>query len=291
MKKLFGIVMIIALFSSCKETKKEVVITTTTSIEKTKPNVKLYTFDGGSVQINNLEPFSLDSVYRGRKETLPSPYYVISHPNGNLMWDAGITEDLISTGPLTLEAQGMVFSRTEYTVDQLKSIGMTLNDVKYIALSHWHTDHTGHANLLKNSTWLVQDIEYDFIHSDEFKKENIDRYNEMKELIKVQKIQGDFDVFGDGSVVIKLMPGHTPGHQVLFVDLPNYGPVLLSGDLYHIKENRTHRRMPIFNFDVENTHKSMDIFEAFAKEKNAKVFIQHDIEDYKDTPKAPKYLD
>jgi len=291
MKKLIGLLMIIALFSSCKERKKETATTApAATTEATKPNVKLYTLDGGSVQVNNLEIFSLDTAYRGQTATLPSPYYIISHPKGNLMWDAGITEDLIAAGPLTIAAQDVVFSRDNYTVDQLKSIGMTVDDIKYIALSHWHNDHTGHANLLKNSTWLVQDVEYELINSDEFKKDNMERYNEVKELTKVQQIRGDHDVFGDGSVVIKLMPGHTPGHQVLYVDLPEYGPILLSGDLYHLKENRKHRRMPIFNIDVDATLKSMDVFEAFVKENNADVFVQHDLEDYQRMPKAPDYL-
>jgi len=86
------------------------------------------------------------------------------------------------------------------------------------------------------------------------------------------------------------MPGHTLGHQVLFVDLVETGPVLLSGDLYHIKENREHRRMPIFNINVKQTLESMDAFEAFVKEKNAKVFIQHEEEDFNRMPTPPKYL-
>ncbi len=288
MKKLLGLLMIIALFSSCKETKKDT--TTTVPTEVTKPEVKLYTLDGGSVQVNKLEMFSLDTVYRGQSAKLPSPYYVISHPKGNLMWDAGITEDLIDAALPADATQDFIFSRNKHTVDQLKSIGMTLDDIKYIALSHWHNDHTGHANLLKNSTWLVQDIEYNLINSDEFKKDNMERYNEVKELTKVQKLHGDHDVFGDGSVVIKLMPGHTPGHQVLYIDLPEHGPVLLSGDLYHLKENRKHRRIPVFNIDVDATLKSMDVFEVFVKEKNADVFVQHDMEDYQRMPKSPQYL-
>jgi len=288
MKKLLGLLMIIALFSSCKETKKETA--TTAPTEATKPEVKLYTLDGGSVQVNKLEMFSMDTVYRGQSAKLPSPYYVISHPKGNLMWDAGITEDLIDATLPADATQNFIFSRNKHTVDQLKSIGMTFDDIKYIALSHWHNDHTGHANLLKNSTWLVQDIEYDLINSDEFKKDNMERYNEVKELTKVQKLHGDYDVFGDGSVVIKLMPGHTPGHQVLYIDLLEHGPVLLSGDLYHLKENRKHRRIPVFNIDVDATLKSMDVFEAFVKEKNADVFVQHDMEDYQRMPKAPQYL-
>ncbi len=287
MKKILGIFLLIALFS-CKETPKAKVDSGSTQV--TKPNVKLYTFDGGSVQVNNLQLFSLDSAYHGQKAILPSPYYVISHPKGNLMWDAGITEDLISSGPLTVEAIDVVFSRNEYTNDQLKSIGMDLDDIDYIALSHYHSDHTGHANLLKNSTWLVQENEYDLIISEDFKKRNMDRFNEVKELTKVRKLQGDFDVFGDSTVVIKFLPGHTIGHQVLFIDLADTGPVLLSGDLYHIKENREHRRMPVFNLSVKQTLESMNAFESFAKEKNAKVIIQHELEDFKLMPKAPMYL-
>jgi len=282
MKKVLGIFILIALIS-CKETNKK-------NLEVTKPAVKLYTLDGGSVQVNNLALFSLDSAYHGQSAFLPSPYYVISHPKGNLMWDAGISEKLISSGPHTDKALNIVSSRKEHAVDQLKSIGMTLDDINYIALSHWHSDHTGHANLLKNSDWLVQEVEYDLLHSEDFKERNMDRFKEIMELTKVKKLNGDFDVFGDGSVVIKFLPGHTLGHQVLFVDLAETGPVLLSGDLYHIKENREHRRMPVFNINAKQTLESMDAFEAFVKEKNAKVFIQHEEEDYDRMPKAPNYL-
>jgi len=122
------------------------------------------------------------------------------------------------------------------------------------------------------------------------KKDNADLYDAIKELTKVKKIKGDYDVFGDGTVVLKYAPGHTPGHQVLFLDLSNHGPLLLSGDLYHFSENREFRRIPIFNYDVKQTNASMDMFEAFAKEKNAKVYLQHSKEDFNKMPKAPKFL-
>jgi len=144
----------------------------------------------------------------------------------------------------------------------LKSIGMTPEDFKYIALSHTHFDHSGHANTLKNATWLVQEVEYDFITSEETQETNADIYNAIKELKNVKKLKGDFDVFGDGTVILKSMPGHTPGHQVLYLDLAKNGPTLLTGDLYHLYENREHKRVPIFNFDVEQTLKSMDVFTA-----------------------------
>ena len=82
----------------------------------------------------------------------------------------------------------------------------------------------------------------------------------------------------------------TPGHQVLYIDLPEHGPLLLSGDLYHLYENREHKRVPIFNVDVDQTLASMEAFEKFAKEKNAKVYLQHQKEDFNKMPKAPDYL-
>lgn len=119
---------------------------------------------------------------------------------------------------------------------------------------------------------------------------NPDLYKAIEALKKIEKLKGDHDVFGDGSVVIKSMPGHTPGHQVLYVNLAESGPLLLTGDLYHLYENREHKRVPIFNTSVEQTLESMAAFEAFAKEKNAKVYLQHQKEDFNKMPTAPNYL-
>ncbi len=60
-------------------------------------------------------------------------------------------------------------------------------------------------------------------------------------------------MFGDGTVVIKFTPGHTPGHQSLFLKLAKTGPVLLSGDLYHYPEEITYKRIPSFDSDKEQT--------------------------------------
>ena len=289
MKRLFALILVLAVVA-CKETKKENLKTAATEEART-PDLKLYTFNGGTVMVNNLELFSQDTTYQGQTKEFADAFYVISHPKGNLMWDAGLPEGLIAMEkPFTSPDGNFTVSRKDSVVHQLKSIGMSVGDIKYIALSHTHFDHSGHANSFKNSTWLVQEPEYHFITSGESQKTNADNYNAIKELTNVKKLNGDFDVFGDGSVLIKSMPGHTPGHQVLYLDLPENGPTLLSGDLYHLYENREHRRVPIFNFNVGQTLESMEAFEAFAKEKNAKVYLQHQKEDFEKMPKAPNYL-
>ena len=104
-------------------------------------------------------------------------------------------------------------------------------------------------------------------------------------------LDGDHDVFGDGSVVIKSAPGHTPGHQVLFVDLAEYGPVVLSGDLYHFPESRALKRVPTFNFDAEMTLEAMDRVEDFLIETGARLWIEHDIAENALLEKSPAYYE
>jgi glyoxylase-like metal-dependent hydrolase (beta-lactamase superfamily II) len=140
------------------------------------------------------------------------------------------------------------------------------------------------------SIWLVQKKEYDFITSPEIQESYPNEYNAIKDISNLRKIDGDYDVFGDGTVVIKLMPGHTPGHSVLFLDLKSHGPLLLTGDLYHLYANRKNKRVPIFNYDVKQTLESMARFEEFAEKTGAKVYLQHQKEDFEKMPKAPNYL-
>lgn len=278
MKKIFLLALISIITISCKNAEKKQTIE-----EKTveKPQVKLHVLDGGSILVNKLEVFSQDTTYAGQSKQFSDAYYVISHPKGNLIWDAGLPESLVVDTPYTEPSGTFTLQRSDSLKNQLKSIGLTVEDFKYIALSHPHFDHTGHANYFKNATWLVQGNEYDFITSDSAKVKNPDTYNSIKGLKNVEKINGDHDVFGDGTVVIKYMPGHTMGHQALYIEAGLEKPILLTGDLYHFEENRETKGVPSFNYNVEQTLESMKKFEAFAKEKNAEVIIQHSPKDFK----------
>lgn len=291
MKKIVALFLIIGSFS-CKQAKKEVAMAEAKITEEVEPGIKLYAFDGGTVNANKLELFSQDTTYTGQSKEFADAFYVIVHPKGTLMWDAGLPESLVGMAePYTSPDGAFTVSRKDSVVNQLATIGMTPEDIDFLALSHTHFDHIGHANEFTGSTWLVQEKEYDFVTSEDTQKNNVDIYNSIKNLTKIKKIANtDYDVFGDGTVVMKFMPGHTPGHQVLYLDLAEYGPLLLSGDMYHFCENREFRRVPIFNFDVAQTKESMAAFESFADEKGAKVYLQHSKEDFEKLPKAPNYL-
>ena len=274
MKNIFLLLLTFSMLSCKTSEKKEVE-------ETKKPTVNLYQLVGGSIFVKKLEVFSQDTTYTGKQKQFTDAYYVISHPKGNLMWDAGLPEQLVQPKPFDEPSGVFRIQRPDSLVNQLKTIGFKIEDFTHFAMSHSHFDHTGHANLLKDAKWLVQENEYNFNLSDTLKQKN----QALIALKNVQKIKGDYDVFGDGTVVIKYMPGHTIGHQVLYVEVSGLEkPVLLTGDLYHFEENRTNKGVPSFNYNVAQTLKSMDEFEAFAKEKNAEVIIQH-------SPKAFKKLE
>ena len=290
MKKYITLLVIVVLFA-CKEANKKVANVSENTEAISKSEVRLYSFDGGTVAVNTLGLFAQDETYKGQSKEFADAFYVIQHPKGNLMWDAGLPESLVGLPePYTSPDGAFTVSRKDSVLNQLKQIGMTPEDFEYISLSHTHFDHSGHANVFKNITWLVQKDEYDYVTGEEVQEKNPDMYNAIKDLKNIKKIDGDFDVFGDGTVVLKYMPGHTPGHQVLFLDLKEHGPLLLSGDLYHFYENREYKRIPIFNYDVAQTRESMKKFEAFAQEKGAKVYLQHQKDDFNKMPKAPQYL-
>ena len=90
-------------------------------------------------------------------------------------------------------------------------------------------------------------------------------------------ITDDHDVSGDGSVVIIQAPGHTSGHTVLLVWLPEAGSILLSGDLWHQAGSRRGRRMPMYNTSRAQTLASMDRVEGLVAGNGARVIVQHEL--------------
>jgi len=291
MKKIITFLAATLIIISCKEsTGKTEQVKEDVQEKPSKPAVLLYTFDGGSVGANNLNLFAQGDTYKDESKQLIDAFYVIKHPKGVLLWDTGLPEGLVGQDPYTTPDGAFTISRKDSILNQLATIGLKKEDVNYIAFSHIHFDHTGAANHFADTKWLVQKPEFRFSISEEIKGNGFYAPDSFKALTNVISLSGDHDVFGDGSVVIKSMPGHTPGHQVLFIDLPEHGPTLLSGDMYHFQENRDGKVVPGFNHDIPQSKTAIADFEAFAKAKKATVYIQHEPADFAKMPVAPKAL-
>ncbi len=176
---------------------------------------------------------------------------------------------------------------------ELEAIGYEPADIKYVAFSHYHIDHTANANMFAASTWLVNQAERDIMFSDKpapvRAEKNYSALKDSKTIIL--PATSDYDVFGDGTVIIKQTPGHTPGHQVLFLKLPKTGPVLVAGDLYHYNEERNTDHVPSFEYNKEQSLASRAKIEEFLKTSGAQLWIEHDYTANAKLTKSPAYYE
>lgn len=256
------------------------------------PQLRLYAMDCGRVKVKDAAVFADTGEYDGRPLDAIAPCFLIRHPKGMLMWDTGLSDELAKS-PGGVDAMGGNFhmSVTRTLVEQLTKIGITPADVGFISFSHLHFDHTGNANLFGQSTWLLNKLELDSAMGNPPGFGMDPASISAHKTAKVELLSGDRDVFGDGTVRILSAPGHTPGHQVLLLDLAKAGVVVLSGDLYHSRENFKAHRVPLFNVSRADTLASFDRIDTIVKNRKARFVIQHDDSDFAALPKFPAYLD
>lgn len=260
-----------------------------------RPSVKelrLYVLDCGTIAPMDPKLFGLTAEELKREAVFVTPCFLIVHPKGTLLWDVGQVPDakIPDDGTEVIE-QGLLKARRRL-LPQLKALGYTPRDITYLAMSHYHVDHTADANLFAGSTWIVQQAEYDIMFSDA--KVDIrtpETYAKLKTARRITLHNEDHDVFGDGSVIIKTAPGHTPGHQMLFLKLAHTGPMLLAGDLYHLPEERSMDRVPTFDFNAAMTRATRKKTEELLKQTQATLWIQHDPPTYARARKAPDFYD
>jgi glyoxylase-like metal-dependent hydrolase (beta-lactamase superfamily II) len=253
-------------------------------------SVRLYVFDCGKLDIPDITPYQLTRVEIATN-VMSVPCFLIAHPKGTLMWDVGVVPDRLipASGAGTLRGYGSSRKRLEA---QLNDVGYAPADITYLSLSHFHWDHVGNANLFASATWLVRQAERDVMFADppspRTEPENFSALNRSRTTLIMTP---DYDVFGDGNVVIKSAPGHSPGHQVLFVNLTKTGPVVLSGDLYHYPEERRLKKIPTTEFDRNQSAASRAAIEAFLSRTHAQLWIQHDFNAMAKLHKAPAYYE
>lgn len=249
---------------------------------------RLYVIDCGTLTYNRPEDYQLT-----REEVADTnmavPCYLVIHPRGILLFDTGLSDRLVGR-PLWENVDGG-YGQLRFTTlrGALADIGVTPADITYLALSHSHWDHVGNANDYAGSIWLTQKAELDFMFGKHADPAYLPLYSALAHA-KKEVFAGDHDVFGDGTVILKFTPGHTPGHQSLYVKLARTGGVVLSGDLWHYAEERTLKRMPKEE-ETTGTPASRESMERFLKEKNAQLWIGHSTTVFRKLVKSPGWYD
>jgi N-acyl homoserine lactone hydrolase len=258
-------------------------------------SLRMYVFELGNIPVDQGNMFQPPiQVAKGGCCIIVG--HLIVHPRGTLIWDTGVVPDeLIGSGkPGTDRYTGKPFRA------KLAEIGYRPEDITYVAFSHYHFDHTANGNLFRNSTWIVQEAERKAMLAALAgtkvaggSQPDPSHYNLLKDskTISIANMK-DYDVFGDGSVLIMAAHGHTAGQQVLVVNLPRMGRIMLSGDLYHFREEREQQVLPhTLEYDKEQSRLSRVRLEAWATKNKVPVWIEHDTRLYETLKKAPAYVE
>jgi N-acyl homoserine lactone hydrolase len=254
------------------------------------PSLRVYLFDCGLIKGEDPLTYGLNPGDVKNPEMVV-PCYLIVHPRGTLIWDAGVIPDSAFKGdkPVTQSEDGDTVSSPRPLLPQLAALGYPAEKITYVAFSHYHFDHVANANAFAGSTWLVHAAERDAMFAASPKRQSA--YNRLRNSKTIILTNADYDVFGDATVVIKSAPGHTPGHQVLALKLPKTGPILIAGDLWHYTAERTASRPPQDEASKEQTLSSRAAMEAYLKQSGAQLWIEHDPATFDRLKKAPDYIE
>ena len=250
----------------------------------------IYILDGGLARVEDGSIYS-PGINVGVPMTLSCNAYLIRHRTQWLLWDTGTQDDLISEGGGKIVAHGIRGIVIRTLASQLADVGVTPDEIGTIAFSHAHYDHVGNSRFFRKAKWVAHKAEHAAMFGP-----NPEQFGYLPELYasmrdnEVEMVEGDHDLFGDGAVRMIFTPGHTLGHCSLLVRLPKTGPVLLSGDVAHNRENLLHHRVPSFNVDLDASVVSMSKIETLSKKERATIWVNHDTVQSGMLPHAPAWI-
>ena len=250
-----------------------------------KPGVeKLYILNCGEGVAGDISRWS-PGVNEGKSMDFVDNCYLIKHAQGWFLWDTGIPDAVAAmpNGLAPADPKAVFWRRPKTLAAQLDQLGVKPSDIQAMAVSHTHPDHIGNVEMFPTTMLYVQKAEYDWPGANNAPRFKLEH--------PVTLLEGDRDVFGDGSLTILSTPGHTPGHQSLLVKLPNTGAIVLSGDAVHFKSNWENRGVPVNNFSKEQTLASMQKISETLTKENAQLWINHDKAQRDSLKMSPEYYD
>lgn len=245
---------------------------------------RLYILNCGEGIAGDISRWS-PGVNEGKSMAFVDSCYLIKHSQGWFLWDTGIPDAVAAmpNGLVPADPRGISWKRPRTLAAQLEEIGVKPADIRAMAVSHTHPDHIGNIEMFPTTMLYVQKAEYEWPGPNgkpRFKPEH-----------PVTLLEGDRDVFGDGSLTILSTPGHTPGHQSLLVKLPKTGAIVLSGDAVHFRSNWDNRRVPSMNFNKDQTLASMDRIAGVLAKEHARLWINHDKAQRDSQKMAPEFYE
>jgi glyoxylase-like metal-dependent hydrolase (beta-lactamase superfamily II) len=249
--------------------------------------VKLWRLDCGTIQVNNLDLFSDTFSYVGQKRKLTDSCYLIQHGADYMIWDTGLPAGL-KGAPFKDDAP-LSPTLSQTLPEQLAKLKVDPKQIALVGISHYHFDHVGQAADFPQAKLLIGKADFDALKTEPapFGADPSLLAHWLKDGAPSEQVSGDKDIYGDGSVTMLAMPGHTPGSYALLVRLAKKGPVLLSGDVVHFEEQFKANGVPGFNTNRADSLASMERMQKMAKVLKATLVVQHDANDIAKLPAFP----
>jgi glyoxylase-like metal-dependent hydrolase (beta-lactamase superfamily II) len=254
-------------------------------------DIWLYVLETGLIECADYAIFSPKAGPAVRQDMSVRSYLVV-HPHGTLLWDTGISDAIGELRDGQQITESILFRVPKTLSSQLADINRSAADIDYLGLSHLHIDHVGNVGLFPRAKVIMQQAEYEAAYGP-----NAEQLTYIPETYaalakdRIRNVVGDHDVFGDGSVVMKSLPGHTPGHQGLLVTLRRTGPILLAGDIAYSMQDYAEAVPRDSNFNLQQTRQSIEAAKRMEREQGATVWLHHDLEAQQQIYLAPRYYD
>ena len=267
--------------------------------------MKLYQFTS---QYLDIAKSALSSATSGDEKILiPVGFYLIRHPKGDVLFDTGDNDKLLTDksywGPLAAMLDKGV--NPDLAIEtQLGKVGVKASDIKYVILGHMHLDHAGNVSRFPNATIVVQrdeiinafwpptDYAGPYISGD-FEKLRADTGSGSAGRQPTIELNGDLDLFGDGSIYIHRAAGHTPGSQMAVVRLPKSGTIVLTSDTAYLPENLEKDLLPSIGlaYDPVGILQGYQWIKHIRDSEGGQVFMAHDAEGYKQRKHSPEFYE
>jgi glyoxylase-like metal-dependent hydrolase (beta-lactamase superfamily II) len=261
-------------------------------------DIRLYAFSSGALTLGrgilqNLAP--VDPPIQ-----IPVGFYLVRHPRGNVLFDTGNNDRLITDPnywPPALAAMKPAMTPDVAIDVQLRKAGVSPDDITYVVASHMHLDHGGNVSKFPKSTLVVQ---RDELTNAFWPKAGtggpyvINDYLFLRDgKQRMIQLDGDMDLFGDGTVVVKRWVAHTPGSQMMTVRLRNTGLVILTGDNVYFRENVEKNIPPniVLAYYPTGFYTAYEWIRQQMASQKADFFTAHDPDAFKAMKKAPEYYD
>jgi glyoxylase-like metal-dependent hydrolase (beta-lactamase superfamily II) len=236
----------------------------------------------------------LGSLLEGERGRLkvPVPCYLIEHPKGRVLFDSGMHPAMRADAAARVGAASKYFTvhfePGEEIGAQLEREGVAPGDVDVLVNSHLHFDHAGGNGQIPNARLVVQRREWDAAHGAGLADGSAYTPADYDHGHDLQLVDGEHDVFGDGSVVCIPTYGHTAGHQSLRLKLRG-GVACLCGDACYLRRTLDEMRLPAVYHDREQMRDSLERLRSL-RDAGATMYYGHDPGVWASVPQAPECL-